>query len=276
MQVFRKQNQPLFLNETLMKKRKFNKNGFSIIEVLSASAIASIIAISSAMLVAQGRSVATFGEFHAALEQKHNLALHKVRNATRLSIQTDFNLYKDNPCFKQVRDATNACDSAGKDWHSFTVDPVPFKKEDGTGAISTEDTGISADHLLDYSIKYKYICTPSSCTEMQIFVETKPTATAVTRGLVAKTRFTQFTIPFILMSNKDDIKFNCAAASVVTSIDYYQLRAVCTPTAQAFCGNLPIAGGASACQVGSAQSDCPNNRGVRIAGLVQNQTNCNP
>ncbi len=276
MQVFKKETRPLFLNETTVKMIKLNKNGFSVMEVLTASAIASIIAISSAMLVAQGKSVATFGEFHAALEQKHNLALHRVRNTTRLSLQTRFDLFKDDRCFKGVKDSSNACDSAAKDWHAYISDPIPLYKDDGSGGVSTEDTGISKDELIEYSVKYKYDCTSTSCSEMQIVVETKPTTKAMNRGLVAKSRYTQITIPFVMLGNKEDLRFTCAATAVVTAIDYNQHKAICTPTTQAFCGNLPVAGGATACQAGANQTDCTQVKGVKKFGLVATQTDCNP
>ena len=258
---------------------KLNKKGFSLMEAVTASAVVSIISISTAMLITQSHSVANYGEFLQSLDQHHNISIQKIRNvqnlAEKLGIDT---LLATDSCYKRGSGAAvSDCDTntAHKSTTRLVVphQPMPALFD---GESATDYNGTTLDTLITYSMNYEIVCGPTACREVRIHITTKPSTAAESRGLHAKARQTDISIPVTFLADKSQMRFTCAATRVINSIDYDRQDTYCTGYVGATsCINKPLAGsggGTADCKDMTTPS-CP--KGVRATGFFTAQAACN-
>lgn len=247
-----------------------NQYGYSLMEVLAASAVSSIIAIGSASLVAQSRNVANIGEYQTNLDVRHTLNVQKVKNTALLlnaiSI-TPATLAQD--CFK--RNGTG-CDTAYGMSAPAAVPPIL------SGDVIN---GSSSDGLIDMAVTYQVNCTSTKCTSIQVEILTQPSTSAVARGNVGKVRRTSVTIPSSFLTDKRSLEFTCVSdltgAEILTSIDYMKQKADClayaATTTTCTGNNLPKSYGNATpgCQA-MATTSCAN--GYKNSGPFSSQVVC--
>jgi prepilin-type N-terminal cleavage/methylation domain-containing protein len=269
---------------------KLNNKGFSLIEVVSASAVISIISISTLMLVAQSSSVAKFGEFQADLDQIHSLNVNKIRNTARLTQKLGLDLFLNTPCFSRVRNQANNCSAPGNGIVVNALVPLLFGEEtvELDPRFNSNNDPIPPNpslpgKLITYSMTYSVNCDAASCRDVRILITTGPTAAAFNRGLVGRVRRTEIVIPTMYFNNKTQISFNCSDApqGLLTNVNYDRQATTCTvyTDAAAGCpGTLPVkkVGQPNAeCIAPATQAPCPNNKGVKVVGLFGGQPICN-
>ena len=254
-----------------------SQKGFSLMEIVVSTGVVSIISLSTAMLIAQGNSVANFGEFQASLEQRHNLNVQKIRNTPKLVSALGLSTaVATSPCFRRLVEDTPNCTS-------FVSSPNPLRNMPPlfAGETAADYVGTTTDGLIRYSVQYEVVCTTTLCTEIRIIAETEPTAAAIARGLVAKKRRTEIAIPTSFLASKDNLRFDCsnsATKEVIMSINYGTQRTSCTAyTSASTCTNVPansFGGTAAGCK-SVTNNNCANNRGLRTIGMLTAQSTCN-
>lgn len=254
-----------------------NQSGYSLAEVLAASAVSSIIAIGSASLVAQSRNVANIGEYQTNLDIRHTLNVQKVKNTALLleaiSI-TPVTLAQD--CFK--RNGTS-CDTA----YGMSVPAAvpPILKDTSDPSKDDVINGASTDGLIDMAVTYQVNCTATKCTNIQVQILTQPSTSALARGYIGKIRRTSITIPSSFLTDKRSLEFTCVSdstgAEILTSINYMSQKADClsyVATTTTCTGNsLPKSYGdpTPGCQAMAATS-CAN--GYKNSGPFSSQVVC--
>jgi hypothetical protein len=266
----------LFSDRKGKKFMKLNNKGFSLMEVVAASGVVSIISISTAMLITQSQSVANYGEFVQALDQRHNISIQKIKNVQNLADKLGIGgLITTDSCYKKGSGKlVSDCDTNTA--HKGTASPqhmLPLF----AGESASDYNGTTADGLMDYTMTYEIICVPTACKEIRIRVTTRPSAAAETRGLFAKTRQTDIVIPTTFLADKSQMRFACGATQVITQIDYDRQDTFCTGyVGPNTCGTTPIngaGGGAADCKAIPTPSPC--GKGVRVTGFFGAQASCN-
>jgi hypothetical protein len=254
---------------------KLNNKGFSLMEVVAASGVISIISISTAMLITQSQSVANYGEFVQSLDQRHNISIQKIKNVQNLAQKIGIDgLITTDTCYKKgSSNAVSDCDTNPA--HKGTASPQAMPAlYAGEGA--SEYNGTSADGLMAYTMTYEILCVPTACREIRIRVTTRPSASAESRGLFAKTRQTDIVIPTTFLADKSQMRFACGGTQLITQIDYDRQDTVCTAyVGPNSCGTTPLnaSGGATANCKAIPTPTCT--KGVRVTGFFGAQASCN-
>lgn len=273
-QGFKYFNMKLFNFETLLKLGS-NQKGVSLAEVIAVSAVTSVLAIGSASLIAQSRSVANYGEFQTNLDARHMLNVQKVRNTQKfleaIGLAVIATSNTANNCFR----------NNGSNCESFKVTDVPvppiFYSSPGVPDLIN---GNSSDGLVTMSVRYSVDCISTRCTQIKISVATQPSQKALSLGLNGKVRRTDLTIPTAFLADKRSIDFTCAiSGKILTKIDYRDLEGECTDyqaTDVKCSGNLPpISYGNSSpgCYAASTSASCAG--GLKSMGPFSGQAACN-
>lgn len=260
-----------------------NRKGFSLIGTLMAMTVSVIILVGVMYLITdvyeakqQINSQATIDTFHAA-------SLQTIRNSTRVrsitGVDTDPNLEaclggRGVNCTTFANLGPRAFDPAGLNLNGTFSSQGPC-----TAAPNDPSCNISRNASFSFECP-----TATTCTAIRILTTTNYVRSARTPASVQNItgRSSTITIPGALVVSRNAIDFSCGSTQLVTSVDYSNLRGVCsTVTGNVSSPNLePLRSfGPSApttvYQETLADNSCPST-GFGAIGLYSAQTSCQP
>ncbi len=268
MQAFKKINFIKSYFETSTKVIKSQK-GVSLTEVVAASAVASVVAIGSASLIAETKSIANQGEFQINIDSRQNLNVQKAKNIGLVldRIASDIsaaytvspipgitvNTNAEDANFGKVSIANNCFKGNGTTCSDFNRTAAWYNLPN----MYAGDTinGLTADRLISVSFQYKVFCNVDRCDKISLLITTRPSteadcgncnASAQARRFVAKDRISELSIPVSFFADKKDIDYTCADTNgrILTRLNYKNLVTTCDayPAGADCAGDIPMTG----------------------------------
>jgi hypothetical protein len=258
--------------------------GMSLTEVIAAAGVASVVALGSAALITETRTIANQGDFQNNLDTRHNLNMQKLKNialvleqvradraipgiviGTNPTLPTYGSVSIANNCFTGGRGA--GCAAFNTAWT-----PLPdLMNGDGLN-------GLAGDRLIFFETRYQLECGADRCEKISVLLVTRGSTeadcgncgvSAERRGLRAKVRRTEVNIPVAFFADKRSIDFDCADAAgrILTRVNYKDLDTVCDayPAGTSCAGVMPptgYGGGVPSCYA-AVNQNCA--KGVRTA-----------
>lgn len=241
--------------------------GYSLVGLLVAVALGTVVCLGAAYVMTRSQYTATFASLQSELDRLHYLSLQKARNLAYIRQQLGL---PDNAslqsCFAQQKSTT--CNSFA-----------------GTKEIPKEATSKTGfDKNLDSEIAVTSECANDVCQQVKVTVnttyDTPPTQTQQGGMTIVSysPRHTVVYYPAFVIAPPTGIDYGCAFNQIMTGVNAGDLTAICTPVSGNLTGGNPLSNFGDSSPTPSTQAPgnttCGPNQFVAQAGIFAGQTVC--
>ena len=268
--------------------RRLNQAGFSLVEVLIAAGISTMVLAGAGVFMSQTAEIHQRDNLQNTVDTLFLMAMQNARNSAtmyRKLLSTPdaagINLCltgKGTGCAQYTNSPTGPLNAAHE-----PILPGVFGQDDynayfGTnGRCSTASTP-NPRCRIKIETTYRWICGPTSCTGLRLHVKVDPLdfnkdGTAVPSKLV-KPREGHYSLPRESFNSKANIAFNCSTGPV-DKLDYAAFKAQCAdiPLERNCASPANTYGQSDANCLQQQKKDCLQN-GFAILGLYADQSGC--
>jgi len=253
-----------------------DSKGFSLIELVVATALAGMVIAMSAAPIMQMKALEKKVEYLSSIEIAHQIAMQKARNGTFLKEKLGIVAGEmGDRCFGGRGRSSDDCSTLKRSDYlgNTSLDKIHFSKEGSYTSTSAVNVLVN--------------CSSSSCTDVVVTVTTQQTlssSVAIASNWNARPMSASFTVPAAALASRQEIDFSCVAAGqVVAGIDYKTLKAICLPftgmktcDSQSDSGPMTTFGGSNSAANCQPPVSTSCGEGMASFGLISGQVSCTP